>query len=390
MAPLIKSLVVKIAQRCNLNCTYCYVYNHADQSFRHRPVFMSRAVFGALSERVRDYCRSRPGHVIDLIFHGGEPMLLDPRELDAWLTDAESLLGGRVRYGLQTNGTLVSGEWIEVLSRHRVSPSISIDGTAEAHDEFRVDHRGGGTYGRVVAGLRELVAAGLDPGALCVVNPWRSGLAAYKNLRSLGLKRIDFLVPDATHDSKPRLYGSLGPTPVADYLIPIFDEWFAEDDPEIRVRFFVEVLRILCGGSPLTDSLGASLEGQNYLIIETDGSIHGTDVLKICYEGASDTGLNVLEHGFDELPKANPVAFEIIDRGVPLCAECLACPERDICRGGAISHRYSLANGFANPTVWCADMLKLIAHVRAAVSRVGPTLAHNPGRAARAVGREAV
>ena len=368
MATLISSLVVKIAQRCNLNCTYCYVYNHADKSYRERPVFMSREIFEALVNRIQTYIETHPDHAIDIIFHGGEPMLLDAGELDAWLTHAARHLGGQVRYGLQTNGTLVSEAWLNVLSRHGISPSISIDGTPEVHDAFRVDHSGKGSYDRVIDGLRKLIEAGLDPGAICVINPGRSGIEVYRHLRSLGLKRMDFLPPDATHDSKLMLYGRFAPTPVADYLIPIFDEWFQEDDPEIRIRLFVEVLRLLFGGTALTDSLGASLGGQSYLIIETDGSIHGTDVLKICYEGASDTGLNVLQNGFDDLPKANPLVFEIIDRGIPLCETCLACPEREVCRGGAMAHRYSRAKGFANPTVWCEDMLKLINHIRLAVS----------------------
>jgi uncharacterized protein len=381
MAFLIRSLIVKIAQRCNLNCTYCYIYNHADQSFRHRPVFMSREVFRALAQRIAGYCDAHEGHSMGVVLHGGEPMLLDPRELDVWLTDAKQLLGGQVKYGLQTNGTLVSDEWIDVLSRHGIQPSISIDGTPEAHDAFRVDHAGRGSYEKVAVGLQKLMAAGLDPGALCVINPGHSGVEVYRHLRSLGLKRMDFLIPDATHDSKPLLYGKMGATPVADYLIPIFDEWLTDDDPEIRIKLFVEVIRLLYGGTPLTDNMGASLEGQDYLIIETDGSIHGTDVLKICYEGASDTGLNVLENGFDELAKANQMVFQLIDRGVPLCEECLACPEREVCRGGAMAHRYSRAKGFDNPTAWCADMLKLIDHIRSAISQRDPVNAHRHSRA---------
>jgi uncharacterized protein len=329
---------------------------------------MSRQIFGALVKRIQAYLDTQPDRVIDLVFHGGEPMLLAAAELDSWLTDAEAQLGQRIRYGIQTNGTFVSNAWLDVLSKHQISPAISIDGTRDVHDKFRVDHSGNGSYDRVVEGLRKFIEAGLEPGALCVINPRCSGIEVYRHLRSLGFKRMDFLIPDATHDSKPVLYGNLGPTCVADYLIPIFDEWFAEDDPGIKIRLFVEVLRLLFGGSALTDNLGASLGGQNYLIIETDGTIHGTDVLKICYEGASDTGLNVLENGFDELPKANPLVFEIVDRGIPLCETCLSCPERELCRGGAMAHRYSRAKGFANPTVWCADMLKLIDHIREAVS----------------------
>ena len=35
------NLVVKVASRCNLNCTYCYVYNMGDNSYKLQPKFMS-------------------------------------------------------------------------------------------------------------------------------------------------------------------------------------------------------------------------------------------------------------------------------------------------------------------------------------------------------------
>jgi sulfatase maturation enzyme AslB (radical SAM superfamily) len=43
---------------------------------------------------------------------------------------------------------------------------------------------------------------------------------------------------------------------------------------------------------------------------------------------------------------------------------------RDTCGGGYLPHRYSAARGFDNPSVWCADLLALFAHVRA---RMGVT-----------------
>ena len=65
------SLVVKVAERCNLNCSYCYMYNHADQSYLRRPAFMSDEVFAQLLVRVQEYCDRRPKHRMSLVFHGG-------------------------------------------------------------------------------------------------------------------------------------------------------------------------------------------------------------------------------------------------------------------------------------------------------------------------------
>lgn len=370
MHPRISGLVVKIAQRCNLNCTYCYMYHHADQSYRTRPVFMSEEVFRALVAKVAAYSRAHPQYIIGMTFHGGEPMMFDPKKLDRWLTEAGELLGDRVKFGMQTNATMVTDEWLRVLARHRIQPGVSLDGPADVHDAARVDHGGRGSFDRAVEGLRRLADAGLDPGVLCVINPRCSGLSAYHKFRSLGFKRMNFLFPEVTHDTKPVLYGDLGPTPVADYLIPIFEEWWEEDDPEVRIRLFIEAIRMMFGATSQVDTLGGLQ--QDYLIVDTDGSIQGNDCLKICYEGAPETGLNILEHGFDDLHKGSPLVYQLVSRGLPLSDKCLACSERAVCGGSSVPQRYSKASGFLNPSVWCDDLFKLLSTIRSAVeSRTG-------------------
>ena len=34
------NLVLKLSERCNLNCRYCYYFNGLDQSFRARPAIL--------------------------------------------------------------------------------------------------------------------------------------------------------------------------------------------------------------------------------------------------------------------------------------------------------------------------------------------------------------
>jgi uncharacterized protein len=50
--------------------------------------------------------------------------------------------------------------------------------------------------------------------------------------------------------------------------------------------------------------------------------------------------------------------------GMPLPQACKLCHERDTCSGGYLPHRYSDSRGFDNPSVWCADILKIFALIR--------------------------
>lgn len=359
----IASLVVKVAERCNLNCSYCYMYNHGDQSYLRRPAFMSDEVFAQLIERIDEYCNRRPKHSMSVIFHGGEPMLMGAERFRRFTNLIREKLGEKLdSVQLQSNATLVDDDWIAALHDLGVTVSVSMDGPPEIHDMWRVDHAGKGSHDRALNGLLRLQECGLLEGVLCVVNPAHSGVGIYQYFRSLGITHMNFLLPDATHDTKQALYGRYGKTPVADYLIPIFDEWINEDNPGVKVRCFEEMIIGILGDKVPRDMIVN--RRANYLVIDTDGSIQALDALKVCCEGKPETGLNLSQHGFDDLHKGMPLLHRMVHEGIPTCTTCDACPERATCRGGYLPHRYSRANEFDNPSIWCQDLLKLFTYVR--------------------------
>src|SRR4051794_37304006 len=69
------SFLVKIASRCNLACDYCYVYEHADQSWRNQPALMSDQTRRLLATRIGEYADKVGLAEFSVVFHGGEPLL---------------------------------------------------------------------------------------------------------------------------------------------------------------------------------------------------------------------------------------------------------------------------------------------------------------------------
>jgi len=359
----IYAVILKIAAPCNLNCSYCYVYNHQDKSYRTRPIFISEAVSERVWEVISDYCDRRGQHTMGITFHGGEPTLIGAKRLDLLARRAKDVLGHRLRgLSIQTNATLIDQDWIDVFQKNDVKVGVSLDGPREVNDMFRVDHSGRGSYEKVIAGLSCLQNNNLDPSILCVVNPTLSGADTFRYFLSLGIRRMNFLLPDATHDSKQRLYGHLGATPVADYLIPAFDAWFDLDDPDVKISLFTDFLRMMMGGESETDAFSNPL--MSYVVIETDGSIEALDALRVCEENIASSGLNVVTHGLDDLHLGRPLLPRAIHEGFALTDVCQRCAERDLCGGGYLPHRYARTNGFDNPSVWCLDILKLLGHIR--------------------------
>lgn len=365
----ISNLIVKVAERCNLNCSYCYMYNHEDKSYLRRPKFMEPHVFDRLLTRIREYCDRRGSHTMSITLHGGEPTLLGRNRMAAYACRAREVLGNRLSgINMQTNGTLLDDDWVRTIVENRIWVGISMDGPPAVHDAFRVDHLGRGSHAAVLRGLQALQKVGLRPGIISVINPAANGADTYRYFRSLGITQIEFLFPDVSRDNKTKMYGRFT-APVANFLISVFDTWFAEDDPDVKVRVLWGLLSSLLGFNHESDAFGNPLV--SYLIIETDGSIQALDALRVCQQDIAESGLNVETDGFDDLSRGLPLVNQIVHQGIPLCAQCRACEEVAVCGGGYLPHRYARQNGFDNPSAWCEDILKLIAHLRARTGLCG-------------------
>ena len=72
-----REFVVKVHSRCDLACDYCYMYELADQTWRDRPRRMSVEIADRAAFRIGEHARAHRMTSVDLILHGGEPLLAD-------------------------------------------------------------------------------------------------------------------------------------------------------------------------------------------------------------------------------------------------------------------------------------------------------------------------
>jgi uncharacterized protein len=356
--------VFKSTARCNLNCSYCYVFNKADQSWRTRSRVMSDEVFEAALRRVRRHCDDSGQPIVRIMFHGGEPLLAGVARFRRWLEIIDRELGGRVRVllAVQTNATLIREDWAKLFAEHRVEVGVSIDGPRELNDRFRIDHAGRGSYDRIVRGIEALHQQGVPFSILSVIQLGADGLSVYQHFRSLRPNTINFLFPDYNHDDIAEVRQQYGPTPIANFLIPVADDWFRGEAKGGDVPILRNLCRIILGGETRSDMFGNPPLG--FVFVEVDGEIEGLDVLRVDAAGLASTGLNVFHDDFRGIVSASPFHAQAIFDGVPLPTDCSSCHERETCAGGYLPHRYSHARGFDNRSVWCRDILLLFSHLR--------------------------
>ncbi len=359
--------VLKIASRCNLNCSYCYVYNKGDDTWRAQPSVMSEEVFELALARIDEYCKQSQQRAVKIIFHGGEPTLVGVAAFARMCSRIrERLVDREVFLSLQTNGTLLDDEWATVIKAHGIGVGISIDGPADLHDRARVYHSGAGSHARLMRGLAALRDADIELHFLTVMQLGSDPLRIHQHLLDCGAKSINYLFPDHSHDDIGRVRALFGATPCADFMVPIFaHELSSLDRAGPRVTLIRTLARLVLGGGSDMDVFGNS--PLRFLFITTGGSIEALDVLRVCANGLSDTGLNVRDHRIADLRTRSAFYDDVVFSGMSLPQDCASCADRDLCGGGYLPHRYSKKRAFDNASVWCEDIRVLLAYVRAAL-----------------------
>ncbi|MEV4175167.1 FxsB family cyclophane-forming radical SAM/SPASM peptide maturase [Nonomuraea sp. NPDC049709] len=366
-----QQFVLKIHSRCNLACTYCYMYEMADQGWRRQPRRMSQSTIDSVAARIAEHARLNRLSEVDVILHGGEPLLAGAGHIRYAVNAVRSAVdpGVTVNVQVQTNGVLLDSVFLDLFDELGVLVAVSLDGDREANDRHRRGPAGQGSYDRVHAGLTNLASPAfrhLFNGLLCTIDLRNDPVGTYEALLAYGPPTMDFLLPHGTWETPPPgLRPDGADAPYGDWLIAVFDRWYHAPERETRLRLFDEIIRLVLGRPSRSEAVGLSAVA--VVVVETDGGIEQVDSLKSAYDGATRTPLHVGAHAFDAALMLPSIAARQIGERA-LSPECQACEIRRVCGAGLYPHRYRPGTGFANPSVYCRDLFRLIKHVQHAVN----------------------
>lgn len=186
-------------------------------------------------------------------------------------------------------------------------------------------------------------------------------------LQAIGVEFADFLFPDVTYD-----HG--GSPKTGEWLCQLFDLWYDdESDRKPIIRYLDSVVGLFLGVERGYEVLGRKTN--RTISIKPNGNLELVDNLKVCGNGFTHTGMNIVENSFDDIAN-NAVMrkYYYSHSSKVLCKECLDCDICDICGGGNLAHRYSKHNGFNNPSVYCKDIRMLCTHIQHRLSVDLPTV----------------
>ncbi len=271
--------VVKASKLCNLRCSYCYEWDELAD-----PARMSLDCWERVLTAVRDHLDSARrwewhGGVVqaDIIWHGGEPMLLPESYFEAVLAlqrrilPAEWLSSGTVRNTMQTNLYSVSDRKLALLKEHGFSFGVSYDHIGGT----RLSAGGAQTEARVLGNIERAQAHGFDPGAILVL----AGHTAphveriYAALKGR-VRRMNVLPLFNGPDARPMQGTDISRDAVIDAMFRLFVAWI-EDGCEMAVdpieRYFAAVLNRRLGLA--MRPYDRESHGDSVVVVNIDGTL---------------------------------------------------------------------------------------------------------------------
>ena len=109
---MMATLILKVTEKCNSNCYYCDVVRK-EKTGQTMPLDTLETVF----KRVDEYLRGHPEDRVEVLWHGGEPLLPGPdyyRTAISFFNKYCSETKNRVNHSIQTNLTCFNEEFVDI------------------------------------------------------------------------------------------------------------------------------------------------------------------------------------------------------------------------------------------------------------------------------------
>ncbi len=354
-------IVVKVTRDCNLRCTYCYVSGGARKE--HTSTGMVVDFFDQIAE-------GNP-RVISCAFHGGEPLLAGElvREIVEALRGRP--YGPRLRFSIQTNGTLVTDEWAQYFREHRFSVGVSLDGPRAVNDLTRFNVAGRGAFDGTMKGIDRLRRVGQPIGLICVVTKMNQDhlvdlleLCHEKDIRSVSF--LPFF---------PMGYGIGKDAQLSADNLEYWEKtkavitWLVEHntrypDAKIYEREIASMTRniVIPGNGCYMCSSSPCGAGTQHVGLDVDGGVYVCDT----FYGMADYVIgNVLEQRVDEILQS-PLIQRFQRRTVRTIPRCSQCHLNQWCYGGCPAHNvvHYGERGFDREAHMCEWYMQIIPYLK--------------------------
>lgn len=344
-------LMIQGTRFCNIDCKYCYL------PLRTRKGKFDLDLIDPLFGKLDD--AGLIGDELTVLWHAGEPLVLPVdyyRQAFARVA-AVAPAHTTINHHFQTNATLISDDYCELIKEFDIAVGVSIDDPAHLHDANRVNRTGKGTHADTMAGVQKLRDHDIRYSAICV-----TGSVAldqpdemYEFFRDFGAYHVGFNVEELEGNHTTT---SLA-TADAKRAMRLFMRRMLERSQTDRWPFQVREARIVANGRYQAPAWKLQQEAADLAIISVDleGRVftYSPELLDLKDAAGNDYSIGRVDTIDFTSVQQSPALAKMrteIDAGIEMCRA--SCRYFDLCGGGTPVNKLSENGSFASgETVHC-------------------------------------
>ena len=314
---------------CNLACSYCYEGN--GEIHEYPKLGKINEDFWCGKEKIEKfidelYSLNNEGFT-KIIWHGGEPTLINYKLLDEMMQNQVDKGHKNIKWSMQSNGTLLTDKYIDILKKHNVSVGISLDGLKEQHDRYRKFKNGNPTFDIIINNIKKLQENDIRCGTLITItdNNVDSLIEIYEFFAKLNVSfNFNALFPDKKKNT-PRL----NTEEYAEKICDLFDYWIEDNKYHIVISPFMHIIEGLLKQERGIPACHWSKDcSKAFTAIDVDGDLYPCEH----WVGMKEYAFGNIENGLEsELKKS---IFFTSREQILKNKDCKACTIWQLCYGG--------------------------------------------------------
>lgn len=345
------AVIAKSADICNYNCSYCYVEPHS--KIKVMPSDTAKVAISKISKYIGN------SRKINFIWHGGEPMIAGVDFFYDIINYSNEYFENRIEHCIQTNGSLLTDDFLSFCKQAKISVSLSFDGPEKVHDINRKEKNGLGTHKKTMNALEKIKKHELTPGCVCVLH--KQNVNEIDELYSFFKEhKINFRVNPVVRSGRASNNYNLlaiSPDEYGDAMIRLFDLWFNDNNP-----IQVEPLHTIVGNIVSPYIWGCDYHGnclESIISINPDGSVYPCGR----FAGLENFCLgNILTEELSIMFKKE-LYNSLTKRDTSTVKGCSKCEYKEICNTGCMITAY-MANGQVyGQDYYCKGRKKIFKHI---------------------------
>lgn len=340
------TFILKVTDACNLRCKYCSVGDKKEFN-----IIGAKELNYILNE-ICEFSINKNLKNISVIFHGGEPLLLNYKIYDEVLDNIlQKYSELSINYKIQTNGLLISDNFIEIFKKYDFSVGVSIDGYEEVHNKQRIDEIGTGNFKLVQEKILQLKKNNISCAALMVqtklADKNKMDFLKWFDDNGISLK-INPLICCGEACKNQNLYLSVGD--YGEFLVEAF-KYILKEELYIEIAPISSIINSIISKENLNECTFSDKCCKNFLCIDYDMSVYPCG--RFSDSKTMKLG-NLKEHNLLSLHNSG-IRIKLEERkseSLPL--ECEKCRFKKLCKGGCPAEAQINGNVFGKSNL-CYD-----------------------------------